>query len=261
MGIPLLRGALIPETWIPGPGMQTPILVSDTAARRFWPGANPVGQLVRFGPAEGVVLGVVGDVRYRALSAEPEPAVYLPPFPRGVTTFVVRTAGDPRALVQPIRQTIRELDPNQPIRELTALTSVLAESIVRDRFFTVLYGVFGTLALMLAAIGVYGVFAYSVGQRTQEIGVRVAVGAQASDVLGLVLVEAIRLVTAGVVFGGIAALALTRLLEGRLYGVSTTDPTTFIVAAAVLFLTALFACYVPARRAMRVDPLAALRNR
>ncbi len=261
MGIPLVRGELLPDQ--SPKGAPTPMLVSETAARRFWPGKEPIGQMVRasWGPLL-VVTGVVRDVRSLGLAEEPAPAVYLPQriAPRLLATLAVRTAGDPLALAAPIRQAILELDPEQPIRSIATLRDVMSESIARDRFFTVLFGMFGGLALVLAAVGVYGVLAFSVGQRTQEIGVRIALGARAADVLRMVVGGGMLLVFIGVALGALSALVLTRVLKSQLYGVSATDPAAFAIAPAVLTAVALLACYVPARRATRIDPIAALRD-
>jgi predicted permease len=254
-----VRGEPLPKRLTPGAPL--PFLVSEAAARRFWPGQDPIGQVVRanYGPA--TVVGIVGDVRHHGLADDPPPVVYFhqSTAPRILTTIVVRAASDPLGLTAPIREIIRELDPNQPIRSITTLGDVLSESIARDRFFTLLFGLFGALALVLAAVGVFGVLAYSVSQRTREIGVRMALGAQVSDVLGMVLREGLLLVSAGVVIGTLASLALTRVLASQLHGVTPTDPVTFAVAPAVLVAVALLACYVPARRATRVEAVTALR--
>jgi putative ABC transport system permease protein len=261
MGIPLVRGEPLPDQW--PEGAPVPFLVSETAARRFWPGQDPVGRVVRAvrGGGEFVVRGVVGDVRQRRL-AEQRQAVYFPQAlgPRIVTTFVIRSSTDPLTLVGPSRQAIQALDPNQPIRAIATMKGIMSESIARDRFFTILYGVFGMLALGLAAVGVYGVLAYSVSQRTQEIGVRMALGARGGDVLRMVVGGGMRLVLIGVALGGLSSLWLTRVLTSQLYGVTATDPVAFIMALAVLMLVALLACYVPARRATLIDPIAALRD-
>ena len=260
MGIRLLRGTPLPGEW--PQGAPTPMLISETAARRFWPGEDPIGRLVAAPWAPRlVVAGVVDDVRHLGLSEQPGPAVYLPQrnAPRLLTTLAVRTAGDPLALAGPIRQVIRELDPHQPIRAITALTDVTSDSIARERFFAIIFGVFGGLALVLAAVGVYGVVSYSVGQRTKEIGVRMALGARAGDVLRMIVGGGMRLVVSGIAIGALGALVLARSLESQLYGISATDPLAFMVAPAVLAAVALLACYVPAWRAMRINPTVTLR--
>ena len=263
MGIPLLRGEPLPRDRSQvAKGAPLPFLINETGARRFWPNEEAVGQLVHAPWGQGVVAGVVGDVRHLGLAQEPTPAVYFPHYvgPRVVTTLVARTQGDPIALAGAVRQAIRDIDPNQPIRSISPLSVVMSESIDRDRFFTVVFVVFGGLALVLAAIGVYGVLAYSVGQRTQEIGVRMAMGARGTDILQMVLRGGMRLVLAGVGLGAGIALLLTRVLSSQLYGVSATDPVTFIAAPAGLVVVALVACYVPARRAVRIQPVTALRD-
>lgn len=265
MKVPLLRGAPLPDRRTPG--TPVPFLVNETAARRFWPGQDPVGQIVRgnYGAPttrEAVVVGVVGDVHQLGLTEEPPPVAYFHhrTSARSVTTVVARTAGDPLVLTEPIRQIVRELDPNQPIRSIAALSEVMSESIARDRFFTILFGVFGALALVLAGVGVYGVLAYSVSQRTQEMGVRMALGARAADVLRIVIGGAMWPVSAGVILGALASLLFTRVLTSQLYGVSATDSVAFVTAPAVLMAVALLACYIPARRATRIDPITALRD-
>ena len=264
LGVPLLRGEPLPAQVDLFSGGAVPVLINATSARRFWPGQEAVGRVIRSnrGGFQMRIAGVVGDVRQRGLAAEPPPAMYLPQALglRIVNTFVVRTAGDAPALVAPIRRVIQELDPNQPIRSITTMGGVMSESIARDRFFTILFGVFGGLALVLATVGVYGVIAHSVSQRSQEIGVRIALGARAADVLRMVVVGGMRLVLAGVLIGGLSALVLGRVLESQLHGVNATDPLAFTVAFGVLISVAALACYVPARRATRVDPMLALRE-
>jgi putative ABC transport system permease protein len=260
MGIPLRRGTSLPDRW--ATGALVPMLVSERAARLFWPGEEPIGRILRasWGPSL-IVTGVVADVRHVALAEEPGPTVYLPQeiAPRLLTTLAVRVAGDPLALVGPIRQVTRELDPNQPIRRIATLEGIMSESIARDRFFTVLFGIFGGLALLLAAVGVYGVLAYSVGERTQEIGVRMALGAHVADVLQMVIKDGMILVFPGIAIGVLCSLLLTRVLQSLLYGISAKDPVAFFAAPAVLAAVALLACYFPARRATKVDPIVALR--
>ena len=180
--------------------------------------------------------------------------------PRGQATLAVRATGDSLGLAGPIRQIIHEVDPNQSIRSVATLGGVMAESIARDRFFTFLFGAFGALALGLAAVGIYGVLTYAVSQRTQEIGVRMALGARGTDVVRMMVGKGMLLVGAGAALGTGAALLLSRVLESRLYGISATDPLAFIAALGFFATVALLASYLPARRASRVDPMVALRT-
>ena len=260
MRIPLLRGEPLPAELLDDAPL--PFLVTEEAAERFWPGEDPVGRTVRanYGPA--VVVGIVGDVRQQGLDEEPPPAVYFnqATAPRILTTIVVRTDGDPLALAGPIRDTIAAIDPNQPVRRMATLEEVRAQSMARDRFFTLVFAVFGALALVLAAVGIYGVLAYSVSQRTAEIGVRMALGARVGDILRQIVGEGMLLVTVGAFLGAIIALAVTRLLATQLHGVSATDPAAFILAPATLLAVALLACWIPARRATRIEAMRALRN-
>jgi predicted permease len=259
MGIPLLRGESLP-TQLPEGG-PLPVILSESAANRLWPQQDPVGRLITVPWGEARVIGVVGDVRQIGLAEAPQPAVYFSHLhaPRLLATLVLRTAGDPRHHAAPVRAAIREVAPNQPIRSIMPLREVMAESIARDRFFTILFAVFGGLALALAAIGIYGVLAYTVRQRTQEIGVRMALGADTFDVLRMVSGAGMALVGIGVVIGTAAALALSRVLASQLYGVAPTDPATFAAAIAFLGVIAFLATVIPARRAMRVPPMTALR--
>jgi predicted permease len=260
MQIPLVRGEMLPEGT--AEGGPVPFVVSEAAARRFWPGQDPIGRIVQanYGnPAQ--VVGVVGDVRQAGLAEPTPPVVYFNhgTAPRILTTVVVRTASDPLLLAEPIRQAVRALDPNQPVRSIRTLEEVRAESIARDRFFTLLFAMFGGLALALAAVGVYGVLAYSVSQRTREMGVRMALGAQRGDVLWMIVREGMLLVIGGLVVGGLASLLLTRALESQLHDVGSRDPLTFALAPLVLFAVALVACCVPAWRATRVEAATVLR--
>jgi predicted permease len=260
LGIPLVRGEPLPER--SAPGAPVPFVISEAAARRFWPNEDPIGQVVRanYG-GRAVVVGIVGDVRQDGLATEPPPLVYFNQRigPRISTALVLRTVGDPLLLAGPIRDTIKALDPNQPIRSIATYEDVAAESIARDKFFTLLFALFGTLALLLAAVGVFGVFSYSVAQRTQEIGVRMALGAQRSHLVGMVVGEGMRLVAAGVALGAVAALLMSRVLRSQLFGISATDPIAFVTAPALLIAVAMLACYLPARRATKIQPVQALR--
>jgi predicted permease len=259
MGIPLVRGEPLPDQW--APGATVPVVINEAAARRAWPGEDAVGQIVLAPWGEAVVVGIVGDHRQTGLYHQPEPAAFMSQWmaPRTTATLVVRAAGDPAALAGSIRQAIHVIDPAQPIRDIATLRGVLSESIARDRFFAALFGAFGALALALAAVGIYGVLAYSVSQRTREIGVRMALGATAGAVLRLVLGAGMSPVLVGAAVGTGAALLLTRLLQTQLHGVSPTDPLAFAAALCFLALVALVACLAPARRATRVDPITALR--
>jgi ABC-type antimicrobial peptide transport system permease subunit len=178
-----------------------------------------------------------------------------------MTTLVVRTSGDPALLAEPIRASIRGLDPNQPIRRMETLRGVMAESLARDRFFTMFFAAFGGLALLLAVVGVYGVIAYTVGQRTREIGIRMALGARRFDVLRNVVGGGMRPIVVGILAGLVLSLAFSRVLANQLYGVSATDPAALTVAVIVLAAAAFIACTVPAVRAARVDPALALRDK
>jgi len=263
MGIPLLRGTSVPDIVAPPPA-AVPFVVSQTAARRFWPGEDPLGKTVRLRRGLGrdaVVVGVVGDVRQVGLREEPTATVYFPQAtgPRLVTTLVVRTAGDPRAFAGPIREAIRSLDANQAIRSITTLGGVMVESVARDRFFTFLFGAFAGIALVIAAVGVYGVFANAVIQRRREIGVRMAVGASPSAVMAMVLGQGGRLIAAGLILGVAGALLVSSRIETLLYRTSAHDLPTLVVVPTVLVVVALTACAIPAWRAARVDPLLALR--
>ncbi|HEX2252889.1 MAG TPA: ABC transporter permease [Thermoanaerobaculia bacterium] len=259
LGIPLLDGEPLPETW--PDDAPVPMLLDRTAARRWWSGEDPIGTRIDAGWGEAVVVGVVGDVRQSELALEPAPTVYFPQriAPRIMATMAVRTRGDPLALAQPVRQAIHDVAPDQPVRSIGTLEEVVARSIASDRFFTVLFAVFGGLALALAAIGIYGVLAYSIGRRTQEIGLRMALGASAGGVLRMVVAGGMRLVVAGIAAGTGAAYLLSRVLAAQLYGVRATDPVSFAAALVVLVVVALAAIYLPARRAARIPPSVALR--
>jgi putative ABC transport system permease protein len=237
-------------------------LINETMARSFWPGEDPVGKRIRllFSPWI-TVAGVVRNTRHEGLDSEPKPEVYLSSLqePQGAMTLVIRSSGDPAALVPLLRQEVRSLDQEQPITDIRTMGQVFSNSIGRPRFNALLVGIFGIIALTLAAVGVFGVVSFSVAQRTQEIGIRMVLGAQSRNVLGLVVRQGMLPVLAGVVFGLGGALVLTRLISGLLYGVSPADPATFIVIGLILTLVSLAACYLPARRATKVDPMVALR--
>jgi predicted permease len=245
------------------------VAINEEAARRYWPGVNPIGRQLHLGvmlaeARSGIktIVAVVGDVKGRGLDATAPPQVYLPhaQHPVDSLTLVVRTAGDPLAFVPAARADLASLDRDLPLAAVRTMDDVIGRSIAERRFTMLLLATFAAVAVLLAAIGVYGVLAYLVSQRTQEIGVRLAIGATPEDVARLFVREGAGLTLAGVACGLAGALAVTRTLSTLLFGVTTTDPVTFASVAGALAIVALLASYVPARRAARVDPMAALRT-
>ncbi len=248
------------------------VVVNQALAKRYWPGEDPIGERIRLGgnagPGLATIVGIVRDVRQGSLAAEPRPQMYLThrqfhfwdggPAERDMTV-VLRSAGDPAALTSAVRREIRALDPNLPLSAFRTMEQVVEASTARSRLLTSLVAAFSTLALLLAAVGIYGLIAYTVGQRTREIGVRVALGARPRDAAGLVIRQSIRIVAPGIGIGIACALALTRFLESQLYDVSPTDPLTIAAVSAALLGVALLASWLPARRAAGVDPMEALR--
>jgi putative ABC transport system permease protein len=262
VGIPVLRGrGLEPEDRAEA---QPVVVVNETLAARFFPGADPVGRRVWVGGGIGqaLVVGVVGSVRHRGLTDRPRPEVYVPSAqdPHGGMTVVVRTAGDPASLARALRDQVYALDADQPVREVVTLPDLVSRSVAPRRFQLALLGGFAALALGLAAIGVYGVIAYAVGRRRREIGIRIALGAGGLDIRRTVLAPGLGPAAAGVALGGGGAWVLTGLLRGELYEVSPHDPATYLTAAVTLLLAAWLACEIPARRAVRTDPVTALRS-
>jgi putative ABC transport system permease protein len=208
-----------------------------------------------------VIIGVVGDVHQMGLDVSPEPTVYWPHSELVMSgmTILLRTTSDPLKLVATARGELQQLDPELPMAAVVTMDQLLADSLSRSRFTMLLLGIFSAVALVLAAVGIYGLIAYSVTQRTQELGIRIALGAQRRDVLRLVLGQGARLTLLGVALGILAALAFSRLLASMLFDVSATDPLTYGGVAGLLAVVALLACFIPARRATRVDPMVALR--
>jgi putative ABC transport system permease protein len=266
MGIQLVEGRTFEEgrDRVDSPCV---VVVGESVARKFWPGEGALGKRLTPGIPENPedwcqVVGVVKDVRQRELAAEPTPLAYLTYAQAGFFAprhLVVKTEGDPLALAGTVRKTVWEVDRDQPVSNVSTMEGVLSESIARQRFSTLLFGVFAGVALVLAAVGIYGVMSYSMAQRTREIGIRMALGAQRRDVLKLAVGQGLRLVVIGVAVGLAGALALSRVMTSLLYGISAPDPLTLVTISVVLVAVALLASYIPARRATRVDPLIALR--
>ena len=242
-------------------------IVSEGLARRFFPGQEPLGKRLNRGDVSReadwlTIVGVVAEVRHSALGAEPRPQLYVPnrQLPWASMSLVVRAAGDPLSAVPAIRRAVWEVNPNQPVTEVKLMRDYLTASVAPRRFQMLLLSVFAGVALALAAVGIYGVISYSVSRRTREIGVRLALGATPVDIVRLVLRQGAVLMLAGLALGMAAGAAATRLLSSLLYGVSATDPLTFAGVTLLLAVVALAACYLPARRATKIDPLAALRQ-
>ena len=267
MNIPLRAGRLFNAQELTEEKHVT--IINQAFADKYLHGVNPLGQKAaiymkslsetELQPSE--IIGVVGDVHQMGLDTVPEPTVYWP-HPELVMsgmTILVRTANDPRLIAPAARAALQQLDPELPLAGVATMDQLLADSLSRSRFTMLLLGIFAGVALVLAAVGIYGLIAYSVTQRTQELGIRIALGAQRRDVLRLVLAQGTRLTFLGVAIGLFAALALSRLLSTLLFAVSATDPLTFAGVAALLAAVALLACFIPARRATRVDPIVALR--
>ena len=264
VGVPVQRGAV----FTPQDTAQSPpkVVVNETMARRYFASQDPVGSRITVDvppkPVTFEIVGVVGDVKHVGLDSDAKPEIYVSyqqqPWP--AMTLVVKTAGDPLKMAPAVRAKVLEVDKDQPVFNVRSMDQVVAESVAQPRLTMFVLGVFAAVALLLAGMGVYGVMAYSVTQRTHEMGLRMALGANQGHVLMLIIKQGMALTLVGVGIGLVAAVAATRLLSSLLYGVSATDPVTFAGVSAVLSLVALLACYFPARRAMRVDPIIALRQ-
>jgi putative ABC transport system permease protein len=241
-------------------------VINDEMARQFWPDQNAVGKRFRIGATRVdrpwvTVIGVVGNVHHHHITGHAEPQFFLPHqrVPKHNMTLIVRATGDPMAAVPSVRAALRQLDPDQPIYRVRTMEEVVAAWIVDDNMLAASLGALAVIALSLASVGLYGVVSYGVAQRTHEIGIRMALGARQDDVLRLVLKQGLRLTAIGLLVGLVAAGAGTRVLSSLLYEVSATDPVIFITVPLLLGTVALLACYIPARRAMKVDPMVALR--
>jgi putative ABC transport system permease protein len=243
------------------------IVINETFARTGWPGQDPLGRRIRAGDETSqapwlTVVGIIADAHRSHVTRAVRPELYqstLQATPR-TQTIMVRTAADPIAIVPAVRHEVQALDPQLPLFNVTTLERELALTLSQSRFQAVLLALFAAVSLLLATIGVYGVTSHAVSQRTQEVGVRMAMGARRRDVMRLMLVQHLRPAIAGLGVGVAGSIVLSRFLQSLLYGVSATDPLTFASVALILFVAAVAACWVPARRATRVDPLVALRT-
>jgi putative ABC transport system permease protein len=264
LGIPLRSGRLLDAHDVAGAPVA--VLISEAFAKRKFPGQDPIGQRVHIGRIDlpwYTIVGVVGDVKQTSLAVSQSDAVYITPTQwysaDNSMSLVVRARGDAAALAPAIRNAIWSVDKDQPIVRVATMDDLLAASAAERRFALILFQSFALVAMVLAAAGIYGVLSCSVTERTREIGVRLALGARPSGVLKLIIVQGVRLALAGIGLGLIAAFALTRVLASLLYNVSASDPLTFSGVAVLLAGVAMVACYLPARRATKVDPLVALR--
>jgi len=244
-------------------------IINETLARRFFPNENPIGHRLSFGSITKTVVGVAGDTRHLGLDQEINPEVYFPYMQHSefvTMKLVARVTSDQSnpanlfSLSGAMRNQVREIEPNEPVNQVVAMSERLSNSVAQRRFQTLLLGVFAGIALVIATIGIYGVVSYAVSQRTQEIGIRMALGAQAGDVLRMMVWRGMSLTLIGVALGVAAALALTGVMKNLLFNVSATDPATFALIALLLIGVAFVAIYIPARRATKVDPLIALRS-
>jgi putative ABC transport system permease protein len=264
-GTTLLRGRDFTEA---DTATSLPVTVINNAmAKSFWPNSDAIGKQIGPGsllyPA-ATVIGIVADTKRLSLREKPDPEMFVPytqkVWPSLLTMDVVlRTKNDPAAVTAAARAAIHSVDSDLPLANVSTLATLVDDSVIQQRFAMYVIGAFGALALLLASIGMYGVISYSTTQRTQEIGIRLALGAQRRDVMAMVLAHGGRLAALGITIGLVAALALARTLASFLYGVQPADPITFAAVALLLCAVALLACYLPARRAMRVDPTVALR--
>jgi putative ABC transport system permease protein len=274
LGIPLIRGRLY-ESSEDRPNAAPVVVVTQEFVKKYFPSEDPIGRFVRFGVTHdtaevgkgeaqvmGEIIGVVGDVKQQDLSTPAYPTAYVPfnTFALGFFSVLVRTDADPRTVQSRIKTLVREVDADLPIFSLTTMEQAVSDSVSQPRFYMVLLGTFAGIALLLAALGIYGVISYSVSQRTRELGIRVALGATRRTIMRLVVGQGVWLAVVGVVIGLAASLALTRALASLLFGVGKVDPLTLAAAPLTLLIAALLGCYVPARRAARVDPVIAMRS-
>jgi len=268
LGIPLKRGRLLTESDVTGQPMVA--VINETVARLYWSGDDPIGKTIRYFPQETSpsiqIVGIVGDVHSISPTEPAPPTVYVPlaqaprpPYDGRAMTFIVRTSGDPAALTASARAAAASIDAGLPLANVRPMSEIVSEASGQPRFTTLVMSFFAIIAFFLAALGLYGILAYSVEQRVREIGVRVALGANRGEIFRLIIGNGMRLALLGVAVGVPSALAMTRLMGGMLLGVTSADPLTYIAVVGMLLISALLASYLPARRATRVDPIVALR--
>jgi putative ABC transport system permease protein len=258
--IPLVKGRVLAES--DGANALPVVVVNESFARIYFTNEDPLGKRIKYKSVSRLIVGIVGDIKHSALDEEVKPEFYLTvaQLPPTSMSMVVRTSRDPMQMLASVREQVWAVDKDIPVTNIETMERLMAKSVAPRQFNLLLLGLFALAGLVLAAVGLYGVLSYTVTQRTREIGVRMALGAHRGDVLRLVIGEGMKLALIGASLGLGGALALTRLLKTLLFGVSATDPLTFIVIAAVLIIVALLACWIPARRATKVDPMISLRS-
>jgi putative ABC transport system permease protein len=263
MGIPLRSGRIFDDH---DAHPESVLAINQTMAQRFWPGESPLGKRIKLGPSPETkpwitIVGVVGDIRHFGLDAEPRPEIYRPFAynPLGAPILAIRTAGDPVALAETLAARVRSVSEEAPAYHVSSMQDLVDRSTMQRRFAMWMLTVFSLAALVLAAVGIYGTMSQAVAQRTQEIGLRMALGSSPGEAMALVFRDGMKLAALGIAIGTVGAAALTHLMRKLLFEVQPLDPVAFAFAAAVLAAFAALACYVPARRATRVDPLVALR--
>ena len=242
-------------------------IVNEALARQYWPGEDPVGKQLRGAcpkDALATIVGLVADSKQNSVESQAEPELYEPyaqhPFASFLVTFVIRTSGNPLDVAAAVRNAVWEIDHDQPVIQVRTMENVISESLWQQHLSALMLGIFAAIALLLSAVGIYGVLSYSVSRRTHEIGIRMAMGAERRDVLKLVLGHGFNMALTGIGIGIAGCFVLTRFLASLLYGVKATDPTTILAVALLLLAVALIAVYIPARRATKVDPMVALRH-
>jgi putative ABC transport system permease protein len=264
MEIPLLSGRYFTDA--DSQDAAPVVIINQALARRYWPGEDALGKRVTKGdpqrnPLWITIVGVVGDIKHKGLEVEARPEVYFPHSQYADRSMIltVRTVANPRGMAAAVRQEVQGVDKEQSVANVRTLEQVISDSVAPRRLSTVLLGIFAGIALALAVVGIYGVLSHLVTQRRHEIGIRMALGAERKDVLKLIVGQGLRLVILGAAIGVTASLVVTRFLESLLFGVRRTDPLTFVLVSLTLMIVALLACYIPARRAAKVDPMVALR--